>query len=149
MDSGLAIIHQELNLMDHLTVAENVLIGREPMQKNNIFINKRQQIAETEELFARLNIHIDPQQRLGELTVGRQQMVEIARAVSSDLRLLVLDEPSAALSEKETDDLFTIMEDMKKQGVSMIYISHRLEEIHRIADRVTVLRMGQSLAPMP
>lgn len=142
MDSGLAIIHQELNLMDHLTVAENVLIGREPMQKNNIFINKRQQIAETEELFERLNIHIDPQQRLGELTVGRQQMVEIARAVSSDLRLLVLDEPSAALSEKETDDLFTIMEDMKKQGVSMIYISHRLEEIHRIADRVTVLRDG-------
>ncbi len=149
IDRGISIIHQELSLMEDLTVAENVLIGREPLQKNKIFLNNRRQITQTQELFDRLNIHLDPQQPLSELTVGKQQMVEIARAVSTDIRLLILDEPSAALSKREADDLFKIMKDMKDQGVSMIYISHRLEEIHQITDRVTVLRDGELIDTRP
>ena len=143
MELGLGIIHQELNLLNHLTVAENIFIGRESMQKNRILLDKNHQNKKTEELFQKLNMNIDPREQLGNLSVGMQQMVEIARAVSHNLKVLILDEPSAALTEKEISALFTIMREMKNNGVSMIYISHRLEEIHQIADRTTVLRDGE------
>jgi ribose transport system ATP-binding protein len=130
-------------MMDHLTVAENIFIGRESTKAGGVLLDKREQIKRTEELFQRLKMNIDPRESLGRLTVGKQQMVEIAKAVSHRLRILILDEPTAALTDAEIDELFSIMRDLAARGVAMIHISHRLDEIHRIADRVTVLRDGE------
>ena len=143
LEMGIGIIHQELNMMDHLTVAQNIFIGRESTRFSGIILDKRQQNRRAEELFKRLKMNIDPGETLGRLTVGKQQMVEIAKAVSHRLRILILDEPTAALTDAEIDELFTIMRDLASRGVGMVHISHRLDEIHRIADRVTVLRDGE------
>ncbi|TVR69307.1 MAG: sugar ABC transporter ATP-binding protein [Spirochaetaceae bacterium] len=142
MEAGIGIIHQELNMMDHLTVAENIFIGRESMQKNRLFLDSRGQNRRTAELLRKLNMAIEPRETLGRLTVGKQQMVEIAKAVSHDLRVLILDEPTAALTDTEIEELFSIMRDLKSRGVAMIHISHRLDEIHRITDRISVMRDG-------
>ncbi len=142
MELGIGIIHQELNMMDHLTVAQNIFIGREFTKQKGLFLDEKTLYRETETLFKRLNVNIDPTETLGKLTIGKQQMVEIARAVSHDLRILILDEPTAALSNQEINDLFNIMRDLASKGVAMIHISHRLEEIAQITDRVTVLRDG-------
>lgn len=139
--AGISIIHQELNMMNHLTVAQNIYIGREP--KKGIFIDDRKMERDAKELFDKMGIRIDPSVKLGSLTVGKQQMVEIAKATSHDSRLLVLDEPTAALTLPEVEELFRIMGDLKKRGIGMIYISHRMEEISRISDRVTVMRDGE------
>jgi len=143
LSKGIGIIHQELNMMDHLTVAQNIFIGRESMKKNGIFLDEKAQNERTSELFKRLNMDIDPMETLGHLTVGKQQMVEIAKAVSHNLKVLILDEPTAALTETEINELFTIMKDLAAKGVGMIYISHRMDEIGKITDRVTVLRDGE------
>jgi len=143
LEMGIGIIHQELNMMEHLTVAENIFIGREFTRRNGIILDKREQNRRAEELFTRLKMDIDPTEKVGRLTVGKQQMVEIAKAVSHRLRILILDEPTAALTDAEIEELFAIMRDLKNQGVGMIHISHRLEEIHQIADRVTVMRDGE------
>jgi len=143
LSKGIGIIHQELNMMDHLTVAQNIFIGRESMKKNGIFLDEKAQNERTRELFSRLNMDIDPTITLGNLTVGKQQMVEIAKAVSHNLKVLILDEPTAALTETEINELFTIMKDLATRGVGMIYISHRMDEIGMITDRVTVLRDGE------
>ncbi len=140
-DAGISVIHQELNMMNHLTVAQNMFIGRE--FKKGGFIDDKAMEAEAQALFDRLGVHIDPTVRLGSLTVGKQQMVEIAKAVSRECKLLVLDEPTAALTLPEVEALFGIMNDLKKQGIGMIYISHRMDEINRISDRVTVMRDGE------
>jgi ribose transport system ATP-binding protein len=142
---GIGIIHQELNMMDHLTVAENIFIGRESTTGRGLFLNKREQSRRAAELLAKLNMAIDPAETLGRLTVGKQQMVEIAKAVSRNLRILILDEPTAALTDTEIDELFTIMRDLARQGVAMVHISHRLDEIHKITDRVTVMRDGEKI----
>lgn len=144
LESGIAIIHQELIMMDHLTVAQNVFIGRESMRRNRLFLDEKGQNRRAAELFDRLHMDIDPEEKLGSLTVGRQQMVEIAKAVSHQLRVLVLDEPTAALTDAEIAELFAIMRDLASRGVAMIHISHRLDEIHQIADRVSVLRDGEN-----
>jgi ribose transport system ATP-binding protein len=149
LDMGIGIVHQELNMMDHLTVAENIFIGRESTKAGGILLDKREQIRRTEELFRHLKMDIDPMEPLGRLTVGRQQMVEIAKAVSHQLRILILDEPTAALTDTEIDELFSITRDLAARGVGLIYISHRLEEIHRIANRVTVLRDGERVDTKP
>jgi len=143
LEMGIGIIHQELNMMDHLTVAENIFIGRESTRMGGLLLDKSDQNRRAAELFKRLKMNIDPRETLGRLTVGKQQMVEIAKAVSHRLRILILDEPTAALTEAEIEELFTIMRDLARRGVGMIHISHRLDEIHRIADRVTVLRDGE------
>ena len=143
LEMGIGIIHQELNMMDQLTVAQNIFIGRESVRRGGILLDKRAQNRRAEELFKRLKMNIDPGEALGRLTVGKQQMVEIAKAVSHRLRILILDEPTAALTDAEIDELFAIMRDLAGRGVGMIHISHRLDEIHRIADRVTVLRDGE------
>ena len=140
---GIGMIHQELNLMDNLTVAQNVYFGRESEVLGGLFISDREQSKKTQALFDRLNINIDPDARVERLSVGKQQMVEIAKAVSNRLRILILDEPTAALTNREIEELFRIVKDLTSQGVAMIYISHRLQEIFEIADRVTVLRDGQ------
>ncbi len=143
LDAGIAIVHQELNMMEHLSVAQNLFIGRESTRRTSWWLDEKGQNQRAKELFSRLNMDIDPTQKMSDLTVGKQQMVEIARAVSHNLKVLILDEPSAALTEKEIDDLFVIMRDLAAQGVAMIYISHRLDEIGVITNRVTVLRDGE------
>ena len=139
--AGISIIHQELNMMNHLTVAQNIYIGREPMKGG--FIDDRKMEADATELFKRIGVRIDPSVKLGSLTVGRQQMVEIAKAVSRDSKLLILDDPTAALTQPEVEDLFRIMHDLQRKNIGMIYISHRMDEINRISDRVTVMRDGE------
>ncbi len=139
--AGISVIHQELNMMNHLTVAQNMFIGREP--KKGLMIDDRKMIADAQDLFDRIGVKIDPAEKLGTLTVGKQQMVEIAKAVSRDCKLLVLDEPTAALTLPEVEELFKIMNDLKSKGIGMIYISHRMDEITRISDRVTVMRDGE------
>ena len=143
LDVGIGIIHQELNMMDLLTVAENLFIGRESMQKNGVLLNKREQNRRAAELFKRLKMNINPTDQLSRLTIGKQQMVEIAKAVSHNLRVLILDEPTAALTDAEIDELFSIMRGLRSQGVGMIHISHRLDEIHQIADRASIMRDGE------
>ena len=140
---GIGMIHQELNLMDNLTVAQNVYFGRESRVLGGLLISDQKQREKTQSLFNRLHINIDPDVRVETLSVGKQQMVEIAKTVSNRLKVLVLDEPTAALTDREIDDLFRIVKDLTANGVAMIYISHRLQEIFQIADRVTVLRDGQ------
>lgn len=138
---GISMIHQELNMMNHLTVAQNIYIGREPM--SGTFIRDSEMNKEAKALFDRIGIRIDPGTTLGNLTVGKQQMVEIAKAISRDCKLLILDEPTAALTQTEIDELFRIMLDLKSKGIGMIYISHRMDEIKRISDRITVMRDGE------
>lgn len=139
--AGISVIHQELNMMNHLTVAQNIYIGREPTR--GIMIDDKKMEDDARELFKKIGVKIDPGATLGTLTVGKQQMVEIAKAVSQECRLLVLDEPTAALTHAEVDELFKIMNDLRKKGIGMIYISHRMDEINTISDRVTVMRDGE------
>ena len=141
-EMGIAIIHQELNMMKDLTVAQNIFIGREP-KKLGIFIDDGKMEQESKKLLDYVGVKISPKERLGDLTVGKQQMVEIAKAISLDSKLLVLDEPTAALTSVEVDELFRIMNELRVKGIGMIYISHRMDEIKRISDRVTVMRDGE------
>jgi len=138
---GICIIHQELNMMTHLTVAQNIFIGRE--KTNGIFLDEKSINVNAKNLLIKLGIDIDPKELVGNLTVGRQQMVEIAKAISFESKVLVLDEPTAALSDTEIAALFRVMRDLRSQGVGMIYISHRLDEIKQITDRVSVMRDGE------
>ena len=140
-DAGISVIHQELNMMNHLTVAQNMFIGREFM-KNGLIDDKAME-AEAQRQFDKMGVKIDPSVKLGDLTVGKQQMVEITKAISRDCKLLVLDEPTAALTLPEVEELFKIMRELKEKGIGMIYISHRMDEINRISDRVTVMRDGE------
>lgn len=140
-EAGISVIHQELNMMNHLTVAQNIYIGREPMR--GVMIDDKRMEQDAQALFDKIGVNIDPGATLGTLTVGKQQMVEIAKAVSQECRLLVLDEPTAALSQTEVEELFKIMNDLRDKGIGMIYISHRMDEINRISDRVTVMRDGE------
>ncbi|MDC7241410.1 MAG: sugar ABC transporter ATP-binding protein [Spirochaetales bacterium] len=143
LSRGIGIIHQELNMMEHLTVAQNIFIGRESTRGKSFFLDEKAQNKRAADLFKRLNMDIDPTEKLSSLTVGKQQMVEIAKAVSHNLKILILDEPTAALTETEINELFSIMRDLADKGVGMIYISHRMDEIGKITDRVTVLRDGE------
>ena len=144
---GITMIHQELNLMPHLTVAQNIYIGREPQK--GILLDQRKANQMAKELLESLNIDISPTVRVNELSIAKQQMVEIAKALSfEDSSLLIMDEPTAALTEGEIQDLFKMIRDLREKGVSIIYISHRLEELPQIVDRVTVLRDGQYVGTM-
>lgn len=138
---GIAIIHQELNLVPHMTVAENVFLGREPVTGYGK-IDRRKLHADTQTLLDRLEVPIAPTQAVRELSVGRRQMVEIAKALTFDARVVVMDEPTDALTDTETDHLFAVIAALRAAGVGIVYISHRLPEIFRICDRVTVLRDG-------
>ena len=139
---GISIIHQELNLMPHLTVAQNIFIGREPRQKVRFMLDEKAINARTQELLSMLHLKLDPRAKVTELTVAKQQMVEIAKALSFNAEVLIMDEPTASLTEAEIDELFRIIAQMRDQGVGIVYITHRLEELPRIADRVTVMRDG-------
>ena len=141
-DLGICIVHQELNLMQHLTVAENIFIGREPVI--GPFVNQREQNRMTTELLESLNIDLNPKRVVKTLSVAKQQMVEIAKALSfNNTKLLIFDEPSAVLTDTEIDDLFRFINQLKADGLGIIYISHRMDELKRISDRITVMRDGQ------
>ena len=139
-EAGIVIVHQELNMIGDLTVAQNIFIGRE--FKKGFMIDDRKMIEESKKLFNELHIDIDPRARMSDLTVGKQQMCEIAKAISHKAKVIIFDEPSAALTEKEIEDLFAIIRDLRKQNLGIIYISHRMDEIKVITDRVTVMRDG-------
>jgi len=143
---GVTIIHQELNLMPDLTVAQNIYIGREPTSVG--LLSERRLNRQTAELLKRLNIRLDPRQKVGELTVAEQQMVEIAKALSFNAKVLIMDEPTSALTDSETETLFTLIEQLKSDGTGIVYISHRMDELRRLADRVSVLRDGHYIGSL-
>ena len=146
-DAGVVIVHQELNMLGHLTVAQNLFIGRE--FKKGITIDDKKMNEEAKKLFDRLNVDIDPTEKMANLTVGKQQMCEIAKAVSFDAKVIIFDEPSAALTEAEIEEMFKIIRDLKKRDIAMVYISHRMDEIKVITDRVTVMRDGGYVGTWP
>jgi ribose transport system ATP-binding protein len=139
---GISIIHQELNLMPHLTVAQNIFIGREPRQAR-IFVKDDEINTKSAQLLEMMHLKLDPRVKVADLTVAKQQMVEIAKALSYNAEVLIMDEPTAALTEAEIDELFTIIRRLRDKGVGIVHISHRLEELKQISDRVTVMRDGQ------
>ena len=139
-DAGIVIVHQELNMLGHLTVAQNIFIGREIM--NGKLIDDKKMNEEARKLFEQLGIDIDPKETMSRLTVGKQQMCEIAKAISHEAKVIIFDEPSAALTEAEIEELFKIIRDLRDKQMGIVYISHRMDEIKVITDRVTVMRDG-------
>lgn len=138
---GISMIHQELNLAPDLTVAQNIFIGREP-RKLGLFLNDKEMNRQTEALLAQMNLNIDPTTVISKLTVAKQQMVEIVKALSFESQVLIMDEPTAALSDAEIEELFAMISKLRERGVGIIYISHRMAELKRISDRITVMRDG-------
>ncbi|KAA0998892.1 sugar ABC transporter ATP-binding protein [Paraburkholderia panacisoli] len=143
---GIGIIHQELHLMNHLTVAQNIFIGREPRGRFGLFLDEDKLNAQARDILASMHVAIEPRAVVGALTVARQQMVEIAKALSFDSRVLIMDEPTSALNDAEIAELFRIIRKLKSRGVGIIYISHKMDELKQIADRVTVMRDGEYVA---
>lgn len=143
---GVAIIHQELNMCKHLSVAENMYLGRE--KTRGVMLSNSEMEAEARAILDELNIGLEPQQIVGDLPVSKQQMVEIAKALSTNARILIMDEPTSALTAREIEDLFRIIKDLKAKGCGIVYISHRLEELQHIVDRVTIMRDGQYITSM-
>jgi ribose transport system ATP-binding protein len=141
LDDGLVMIHQELNLLPHLSVADNIFIGREPMK--GIMLDDDRKITMTKELLESLHLHIDPKEQVFKLTVAIQQMIEIAKALSFNAEVVIMDEPTAALTNFEVENLFAFIQKMQERGLGVIYISHRLEEIKQITNKITVMRDGQ------
>ena len=143
---GISIIHQEMNLMPDLTVAQNIFLGREP--RRGPMLDEKALNRSTAQLLADLGIPLDPKRRVADLTVAAQQMVEIARALSFDARVLIMDEPTSALTDTEVETLFGLIDSLRASGTGIVYISHRMEELRRLADRVTVLRDGQYIGSL-
>ncbi|KHF41669.1 sugar ABC transporter ATP-binding protein [Halalkalibacter okhensis] len=141
-DAGISMIHQELNLMPDLTVAQNIFIGREPKSKIKFLLDEHELNKRTQKLFDQLNLNLNPKDLIADLTVAKQQMVEIAKALSFNAKILIMDEPTAALTDSEIDTLFEIIERLRSNGVGIVYISHRMEELKRITDRITIMRDG-------
>lgn len=142
-DKGIGVIYQEFNLVNEMTVAENVFLGH--ALRRGIIIDRQEMNRRAAEIFEQLNIDINPDELVKNLSVGYQQITEIAKAISMDAKLLIMDEPSAPLTNAEVERMFQLVETLREQGVTIIYISHRLEEIFRLSDRVTVLRDGQKV----
>lgn len=140
-DNGIAIIYQEFNNVRELSVAENIFLGR--AIRKGITIDRKKMEEESKKVFEQLNINIDPKELVKNLTVGYQQMVEIAKAIQQNAKILIMDEPSAPLTKAEVESMMKLVEKLRSDGVSIIYISHRLDEIFRLSDRITVLRDGE------
>lgn len=143
---GVAIIHQELNMCKHLSVAENMFLGREKVK--GIMLSNREMETEAKRILDELKIELNPKQVVGDLPVSKQQMVEIAKALSTNAKILIMDEPTSSLTSKEIEDLFRIIKELKQKGCGIVYISHRLEELQHIVDRVTIMRDGQYITTM-
>ncbi|MFK8111461.1 MAG: sugar ABC transporter ATP-binding protein [Rubripirellula sp.] len=142
LDLGIALIHQELNLADNLDVGANIYLGREPLRFGLIDFQRIQK--DSVQFLQMVGLNVDPSTIVGNLTIGVQQLIEIAKALSVDAKMLIMDEPTSSLSQHETEALFEVIESLRERGVTVVYISHRLAEIKRIADRVTVLRDGEN-----
>jgi ribose transport system ATP-binding protein len=145
---GIGIIHQELILMSHLTVAQNIFIGRESRGRTGLFLDEKTMNDKAAALLADLRVTVDPRTKIGDLTVAKQQMVEIAKALSYESRVLIMDEPTAALNDAEIDELFRIIRDLRARGVGIVYISHKMDELKRICDRITVMRDGETIGTL-
>ncbi|MBS4208077.1 sugar ABC transporter ATP-binding protein [Bacillus sp. FJAT-50079] len=143
-ENGIAVIYQEFTLIPVLSASENIFLGEYLM--NGLVLDRKTMEEKSRELFKRLNVDIDPSTKVADLTTGYQQIVEIAKAISKDAKILIMDEPSAPLTSSEVEAMIKIVETLKADGVTIIYISHRMEEIFRLSDRVSVLRDGQYIA---
>lgn len=146
---GISMIHQELSLLPYMTVGQNVFLGREPRWRVPGAIDWQTLYAETADLLQQLNLDVDPRAAVGELSIAQQQMVEVAKALSLDTNLIAMDEPTSSLTERETEVLFAVMKALRERGVALIFITHRLEEVFAISDRITVLRDGRHIATQP
>ncbi|MBI1246405.1 ATP-binding cassette domain-containing protein [bacterium] len=139
---GIALIHQELNLCDNLSIGANIFLGREPRQFG--WISQSEINAQSRKYLEQVGLDVDPRTLLAELSIGQQQLVEIAKALSCNARLLIMDEPTSSLSAREVERLFSVIQSLRESGVSIVYISHRLSEVHQVCDRVVALRDGQN-----
>ena len=142
---GISMIYQEFNLSPYLSVAENIFLGREPLRRWVAFIDWSRMYSDARDILARINVSLDVRRPVNELSVAEQQMVEIGKALSFNAKILVMDEPSATLTEHELTSLFNLIRSLKQQGIGIIYISHRIEELFEIGDRVTVMRDGKRI----
>lgn len=144
LHKGISMIFQELNPIPYMTVAENVFVGREPLKTNKVFIDKKKMNADTKALLDKLEIsNIEPNEKMCDLSVAKTQMIEITKAISYNSKLIIMDEPTSAITEKECDLLFKIVNNLKKEGVSFIFITHKMDEVFKIADEITVMRDGK------
>jgi ribose transport system ATP-binding protein len=146
MDLGISIIYQEFNLVPYLSVGENIFLGREPRAALPGFVDFKTLYRQAQEVIDRLGVRIDARTPINQLSIAQQQMVEIARATSRQARIIVMDEPSATLTEHELQSLFALIRQLKAEGVSIVYISHRLEEVFEVCDRATIMRDGHGIA---
>lgn len=142
---GIGIIHQELNLIPHLSVAQNIFIGREPRRRLPFLLDEKELNRRTQSLLASIHLDVDPRTRVADLTIAKQQLVEIAKALSYNSHVLIMDEPTSALSDTEIQELFRIIRRLKAKGVGIVYISHRMDELKQICDRITVMRDGRTI----
>ena len=144
--SGVAMIHQELSQIPKLSVAENFCVGSEPvLQHFPLVIDKKKMIKTASDVFRRLGLNIDPTMRMGDLSIAEMQMVEIAKAVSRNAKIVIMDEPTSAITDREVEKLFEIIESLKRQGTAIIYISHKMDEVFRISDMISVMRDGHMI----
>ena len=149
MACGISLIHQELNLVDNLTIAENVFLGREPRRWESLgWIDRGQMESRTEHCLERVGLRRSPRDSLRRLPLAERQLVEIAKALSLDARIVVMDEPTAPLTAADTEVLFAVIDDLRQQGIGILYVSHRLAEIQRLADSVIVLRDGRRVGSL-
>jgi len=148
MELGLSIIYQELNYLNEMTIAENLFMGRVPVKGPMQVVDYKKLRLDSQELLCSFNLNYDPFTLVKNLTVAEKQIIEILRAVSKDVKVLIMDEPTSSLNEVETERLFEFIRDLKKKGVSIIYISHKLEELFKITDRVQVMRDGKKVASL-
>lgn len=150
LKNGISMIHQELSPIPEMTISENIFIGREPALFPVVgLLNRKVMNAKTREFLKKIDLELKPDKLMKELSVGQTQMVEIAKAISYDSKIIIMDEPTSAITDKEVEQLFEIIAYLKKENVGIIYISHKMEEIVRIADRITVLRDGELIATSP
>jgi len=147
--AGISMIHQELSLIPYLTVGQNIYLGREPRGRLPGFVDWPRLYRDAQALLGRLSLDVDARAEVQGLSIAQQQMVEVSKALSYDADIIAMDEPTSALTDRETDVLFRVMRSLKTQGVSIVFISHRLEEIFQVSDRVTVLRDGRRIGTAP
>lgn len=147
-DAGINIIHQELNLLQERTIAQNIFLGREPMIKGLPLVDTKKMVKDSRELLQSLGLDLSPNTYVKKLSIAQQQMVEVVKALSSNIKLLIMDEPTSSLTKREIDKLFEIIARLKKENISIIYISHRMDEIKRVGDRITIMRDGEYIDTM-
>ncbi|WP_277614004.1 sugar ABC transporter ATP-binding protein [Neobacillus muris] len=142
LDIGISMIHQELTAVEHMTIAENIFLGKE-LSFKNVWINEKGMVRKTKELLERVGLHLDPKTLMKHLSVSEKQMVEIAKAVSYESKVIIMDEPTSAITDREVNQLFKMIHELKNNDVAIIYISHKMDEIFKISDEITVLRDGK------